>query len=91
MTWALVDRFAHEWRSANLLNRADAAREQAGKKMNKAIASLTVEERAILTLSVAGWTDKNIASVLDLNEEHVRGRRLSAVSRLRDRLSTEKQ
>lgn len=89
VTWALVDRFAHEWRSGNLLNRADASREQAGEKMNKAIASLSVEERAILTLSVAGWTDKDIASVLDLNEELVRGRRVSAVSQLRDRLSRE--
>lgn len=89
MKWALVDRFAHEWTLGNLPNRADASRERTGEQMNRAIASLSVQERAILTLSVAGWTDNDIASVLNLNDELVRGRRLSAVLRLRDRLSQE--
>jgi hypothetical protein len=56
----LLQHAGQEVRPAGAERHADA---------NHALASLTVEERAILTLSVAGWTDRDIAEALNRNEE----------------------
>lgn len=85
-TWALVDRFAREWRFDRLSKEAGMPAER-GERMIAAVASLTVQERAILTLSAAGWTDEDIAAVLHLTLELLRDQRALAVARLRDRLS----
>jgi hypothetical protein len=84
-TWVVFDRLA----SRPMLHdhRGEAEARKAGVKLLRAISELGVHERGIIILSLLGWSEVDMALLLDVNEDLIRAQRDLAVKQLNAKLS----